>query len=211
MRIFVALALVLAAAPAHAMGVYRHLDVIAWSSDGASALLARDTTSSGQVGQSRDFLVVSAKDAAGEGVEVTFTNTLDGDTAIEHVDPLACVDAAQTLTRALAAKKFKGVAINASACATAARDVVMIGDDAARVAASSWIAAPAHAHLSKREAAARAATKLVLGDASDFPASVAATSGRLYLVVWGINGDDSTGARASAVRPTKAGLALVGG
>jgi hypothetical protein len=39
------LAIPLAASRANAMGVYTALDVVAWSSDGSAALVARDTRS----------------------------------------------------------------------------------------------------------------------------------------------------------------------
>jgi hypothetical protein len=166
------------------MGVYIDLDLVAWSDDGSSALVTRTTSSSAGGGVGHDYILVTSGDK--HPVVAAISDTQDPDHATEHVDRAACAKAALSLAKAVAAKHFRGVTIHADRCA-AKRDVVAVNAEAARVAATSWIAKPVQRAATDRETAGWAIAKKVTVDPSD----VSAASAKLFLVFTGYNGDSS--------------------
>jgi hypothetical protein len=201
MRYVLGCLLVLVATPAQAMGRYVGLDLLAWSPDGASALIVRTESSSGQAGSKTDYVLVTADDP--RPVVAVFSDHLDPERATEHVDRAACQRAADELQRALVARKFRGVTIRRERCKLAARNVLEVGPDAVE-AAGSWVAHPRLRAPSALETASWEAAKTIVGDAGD-EADVAATTGKLILVFSGVNGDNSGPAHAAAFSPTKTG------
>lgn len=173
-------------AAAHAMGSYTSYDLIAWSEDGAAALLASNHSSSGAAGSSRTYLLVTADTKI--PTEFAFTNTYDPDTAHEKITPAACTKAADALAAMLAKHRFKGVAIHKDRCKVAARDVVAADAAATAIVEASWVA-----KANARAATTREGTAWELaqreGHADD--ADVATTGGALVLVMWGQSGDSS--------------------
>jgi hypothetical protein len=187
----------LASANAHAMGRYVNLDLVAWNTDGTAAIVERSETSSGQAGTGHDYLLVVAGEQSPK--VFTFTNTLDADTATEHVDAATCVRTAKDLERAIKSKHFSGVTVKSDACKLAARPVVGFSSTTTTAVAKSWIAnldRPA----TPREVAALAAMRAAVGP--DDEGEVATLTGKLVIVLWGINGDSSARAHGAGITPT---------
>jgi hypothetical protein len=204
MRSLAIAVVLLASTRAHAMGSYRQLDLVAWSSDGASALLTSHRSSSMYSGEIYEYVLVGS-DAK---VEVfTFHDTHDAERpANEHVDRAACERAAGQATRALAARKFRGVTIRRDRCATAEREVVAIGDDAKREVAQSWVVAG----RSPRDDGAIDAVQSVDKDWSTrHPRYLAMTTGKLVIALYRVAKDDTYPAEGAAFASTAAGFARI--
>jgi hypothetical protein len=127
------LAVVLASAPAHAMGADVSVDLVAWNADGSAALVRRTTLWDGQR-QSKYVIVADA-----EPVSAMFD---DGRDTTQNVDDAGCIKAAGALTRALAADQFRGVTVHADRCAGARASIVAVDPDVARDVARSWVVVP---------------------------------------------------------------------
>ena len=178
-RLVVAM-IVLAANQAHAMGVYINHELVAWNDDGTAALISQTTSSSGTAGMGHVYILVSADGS--KPLVVSFDNTMDPDTATQHVDELACGKAVDTLHYALAARRFKGVNLRKEQC-KGARDVVAVTPAATADVTSSI------QHV---------------GDGI-----LASRSGALILVLSGENGDSSQPAHVAVYKPSKAGLVAI--
>jgi hypothetical protein len=176
-----------------AMGYYSDVTLAAWSSDGAAALVTRDTSSSGTAGNTHTYVVVTT---SGE-TEFTFDDTQDPDKAGQKVSVASCRKQAGELGKALAAGGFKGVRIDADRCA-GKRDVVTITADAQRAVEASWVALPVSRQPTQREQLALDVAKGIGREGLD----VATTTGKLVLVFWGENGDSTGPAHASAFAGT---------
>ena len=182
--------ILLVASRAHAMGVYITFNLVAWSSDGSSALLVRDEASSGTVGSSHGYVLVSATD---KPVTYMETDTLDPDKATEKVTPAICKKTGEDLSKALAAKKFKGVDVKAGGC------TATVSADVAKAAKASITDKP------KAGSPGEAAIKLVNYSSPNAPTQAALTSGKLVLVLYGDNGDSSTPAHVDVLVPAAKG------
>jgi hypothetical protein len=206
-----ALGLMAVATPAQAMGVYVNFDVVAWNDDGTSAIVSRDTSSSGTTGSTHAYILVSAGEPP--ALVVRFTDLQDPDKQTEHIDRAACTKAAAAFATALGARRFHGVTVTAAACGTAARDVVRIDATAARLAALAWVATPAARPATDREQASAEAARQALGPTSGAGgtgwgvADVASLTGRLILIVTGGNGDSSTMGHLAVYARTKGSVA----
>lgn len=181
------------------MGTYITHDVVAWSADGASVLIHRTGSSSGDAGTSNHYLLVSAGDP--HPLVVSFTNTRDPERATEHVGAAACSKAVDELARALAARRFRGVALRREQCKNTKREVVAVSADTAAATAMSWVASPIVRTASPREIASAQAATLAGGE----PGDVSTTTGALILVSTGINGDSSGPAHVAVMHRTKSG------
>jgi hypothetical protein len=138
MRILLAsVILLLATSRAYAMGVYTTYSVVAWNSDGSAVLLEREISSSGTAGTSRAYLLFHM--GATAPLVASFTDTQDPDHASEKIDQAACEKAADTLGKALDARHFRGVTLDATHCKRD-RAVVRVGKDSAQEAAVSMTA-----------------------------------------------------------------------
>ena len=179
------------------MGSYSSYELVAWNDDGSSALLIHSGSSSGDAGASQSYILAGAGDK--KTLDFELTNTRDPDTAHEKITAAACTKAADALEKALAAHHYKGVALHKDRCSTAKRDVVAIDAATAQAAELSWVATPGVRPPSARE---DAAWKLARLEKHDGATDVAATSGKLVLVMWGESGDSSA---------PKYGVAYAGG
>ncbi len=177
------------ATPAHAMGVYIVLDVVAWNADGTAALVTRSDSSSAEAGASYDYLIVTTTDKT--PASFTFTNTRDPDKTTEHVTAATCGKTATAFTAALAKHKFKGVTAKTNQCKVARREVVVIDKDANKVAKD---AAAAGAAGSSRAVASDAAIK---AENSNGDGTAVTANGQLVIVLSGANGDGSAPAHAA--------------
>jgi hypothetical protein len=186
--------LVATASNAHAMGAYSVLGISAWSTDGAAALLTRDSSSSGTVGTSHDYLLV---DATGQVTLFAFTRTQDPATRHEQVSEAQCEKEVSALRAALKTHKLAGITLDPAQCKTEARDVVTVSRAAQAVVARSAFTA-ATAKPNARELAALA----VQHDDADHLAEadgggVFAATDKLVITLTGMNGDDTTPAHAA--------------
>jgi hypothetical protein len=192
--------ILLISSPAHAMGRYVQLGLIAWNADGTAALFTRESSSSGTVGATFEYVLVAA--GASEPLVVSFNDTQDGDTRAQKVDQAACIRAAVTLQRALVAKRFRGVVVQQARCRDT-RGVVGVLPEASRLVDGSWIAKPVHREPTARETASWEAAKLMqLGDEGS---DVASLTGSLVVVLYGVNGDNTPLAHATVLEVTRDG------
>jgi hypothetical protein len=191
--------------PASAMGGYVTLQLIAWSSDGNAALLTRDSRSSGTVGSTHEYLLVTARSAT--PLVISFDDTQDVETRAQKIDPATCVRSAEALQRALLAARFRGVMVQPARCRDT-RAVVSLLPEAGRLVASSWVAKPARREPTPREAAAWDAVKLAQLD-PDEAIDVASLAGSLVIVLYGENGDSSPLAHATVLSVTQTGSQIL--
>jgi hypothetical protein len=188
-------AMLAAARPAHAMGTYITLEVVAWNKDGTATLVTRATGSSGTAGTTLDYFLVTA--TAKTAAKFTFFDTTDPDKATQHVDAKACATSADALAKVLADKQFTGVTADKAQCKSAARNVVTISADAARDAKATLVAPPianSHRTATRQQTAGWAAAEAEQRDIKQRApdgADVFAKTDALVLVLYGGNGDDS--------------------
>lgn len=201
MRLLLTIAWLLVPATASAMGSYERFELVAWSRDGRSALVVNTHTSSGTVGSHQTYTLLVT---TGETRTFTFTSTEDVDTPTEHVDRATCEATARAAQRALAERRFPGVAVHPERCATT-RDVLAVDPAAQDIAVASWVGSPIYRSPTPRELAGDEARKLVLHDDPGAPADVATRTGDLILVFYGVNGDSSGPKRCTAVVRTRSG------
>src|SRR5436190_933702 len=109
MRFAICFAILLVAAPAHAMGSYINFEVIAWNGDGSAALIERTGSGSATAGTSHVLEIVTAGEK--DPFMVSFNDTQDPDKATQHVDAKACRAAVVAMKAALAARKFTGITL----------------------------------------------------------------------------------------------------
>jgi hypothetical protein len=191
--------------PAHAMGSYISYTLVAWSDDGASALLTEWHASSATAGSSVTYVLVGAADGAATPARYAFDNTVDPDHAKQRITAAECGKAAASLASDLTAHHFKGVAVRKDRCTDAGRaTVVTIDATAARTAEMSWVAQPVARRASPREEAAwkLAATVTAVEPKAAAP-DVASTTGKLVLVCYGQSGDSSGPKYCTAFAGTK--------
>jgi hypothetical protein len=141
---------------------------------------------------------------------VSFDDTQDPDRRAQKIDRATCLANATILRRALAAHRFRGVAIRRSHCSTHRQVVV--------VSPATWTQMEA-SHLTGL-ARRRPATALELSvddavtsalrdpDASidlDPDADIASLTGALIIVLFGVNGDETGPAHAAVIAQTPGG------
>jgi hypothetical protein len=160
MRWLLAAAVMLASTTAYAKDAV--LELLAWSSDGNSALLSRYATEADTQGEVYTYMFVTAGEAKPLEVNVhdTLAATKGADATRDKVKTDACNTAADTLTKTIAAKKLKGVKVNKANCKSADRRLIDAGE-AHKAAADSWVLTgdgkKVHNPPTKRETTALAA------------------------------------------------------
>lgn len=170
------LVVLLAAAPALAMGTYDHeVSLLAWNAHSTSALLRSSYDYAG--GKHVDYFIIGAT-----GPVRSFS--LGGDA----VDAAGCASGTRELNRALARERFRGVRVTCRAVTSSMEDptVVAGGDKAVN---ASWVTPPKRGAPNARERlAAQAEASAGLGGTM-----TVAISGKLVLVFGGLDRDQVTG------------------
>jgi hypothetical protein len=129
----VAAALCAASTRSYATAADRQTTLVAWSRDGAAALIEQRTETA------RGYVLV----AAGERPIAINVSDLRDDEAIREQVPLwACLDGAKQLAAAVSAHRFVGVDVRAKNCERAGRNVVTLRSSAARDVKRSWVTVP---------------------------------------------------------------------
>lgn len=172
-----AVLLVLAAAPAYAMGPYgKRASLVAWNAPGTSALVRVSYDYAG--GNHIDFFIIGAT-----GPVQSFS--LGGDL----VDEAGCARGARELNAALAKRRFRGVRVSCHAVSSEMDDQTAIATRGDAAVSASWVTQPASRAPDARErTAARAEEAAGLGG----HVSVA-SSGKLVLVFGGLERDQVSG------------------
>ena len=207
MRSLLLLAVLLVAAPAHAMGRYVNLGVVAWNADGTAVILSRSESSSGTAGITLQYLLIGAREP--DPIVVSFNDTQDPDTSSQKIDPATCVKNAAAFQTALTAHRFRGVTVHAERCKTD-RAVLQLSAYAARQVAASEITSTTRPPRSLRELHAADAVALAMGD-SEPPSAIESLTGDLTVILFGGNGDESGPGHAIVVATTPTGPRVVGG
>lgn len=110
--------------------------VLAWSRDGSSVLLVKESVhgSSAVTEVSRAYTIASA---AGGQTTVELTDTLG--TGVESISVEACTKASKQLAKELAARGFTRISVSAAACSGPDRDVVKVS---VAVGDPGWVPLP---------------------------------------------------------------------
>ena len=183
--LLLAAAIIAIPSAAHAMGVYVDIHVVAWNADGTAALLTRNSSSSGTVGKTQQFVLVGVGDKAAQGF--TFDDTQDPDQPTQQVDAAACAKDAATLTKALAARHFKGVKVRADHCKSDRAVVTVTAAETRRATASKVADLTAPKAKAVHDAIVQALGALPDGDDNEYFSA----SGKL--IVAGTGGLDDGG------------------
>ncbi len=131
-------------------------DLLAWSSDGNSALLEYHVQPNYSL-----YEIYTAGANDGDHLHVPRAEELDAAKARTARDE--CAATAATLKRSLATHKFRGIEVHADRCAKLPREILTISPDVAREASMSWVAQPRARTASAREAAVWAAAAASVG------------------------------------------------